>query len=206
MFRTPPRAVCFQSACNRFFTWLSQHQRHSEVTDTVGDLALTPEGLVAGHVLENTTSHVSKLGICIMTGREKTTCLWEATSIAKQLQESFPNLRLIAVHLEVSCVCDPAHQAAIMDLLRMLRCANIKVLTYEVFLIHLRGGNKFRTTKLRELKEQLQSAGVTIMKEPRTRTTKEIPSDGFAIPASLALSTPELVAEEVSEAIWKSVW
>ena len=36
----------------------------------------------------------------------------------------------------------------------MLRCANIKVLTYVVFLIHLRGGNKFRKTKLRELKEQ----------------------------------------------------
>ena len=93
-----------------------------------------------------------------------------------------------------------------MDLLRMLRRVNIKVLTYEVFLIHLRGGNKFRTTKLRELKEQLESASVTIMKEPRMRTTKEIPCDGFAIPASLALSTPELVAEEVSEAIWKSVW
>ena len=209
LFKTLPRTVCFHGTCNRFLAWITQREEHQAVKTitTIGDFILLPQGLFPGHVLQAAGSCVSKLGICITTGQGKCAFSWNAANIAKNIQESFPNIRAIGVNLEVSCVCDPEHQEAIIELLRILTRAGIKILTFDVFLVQLRGGMKIRSTRLKALHDRLRScAGLTIMKKPRFRTNKEIPSHGFALPASVALTAPDVVAEEVKAAIWHSSW
>ena len=174
---------------------------------TIRDFILIPRGLFPGRISQTAGSYVSKLGICITTGQGKCAFSWNAANIAKNIQESFPNVRVIGVNLKISCVCDPQHQEAIIELLRILTRASIKILTFDVFLIQMRGRKKLRDTKLKALHERLRNcAGLTIMKKPRFRTTEETPSHGFALPASVALTAPDVVAEEVKAAIWHSFW
>ena len=94
-----------------------------------------------------------------------------------------------------------------MDLLEIFTRAGIAVSSLDVFLIQLTAcGVRQRNTKLKELRQQLGNAGVTITRNPRARTSKETPCDGFALPASFVLSVPAVIAEEVAAALWKCVW
>ena len=67
-------------------------------------------------------------------------------------------------------------------------------------------GVDVRDARLLALEEQMRAAGVKMSAPPRARSTKEVPCDGFAIPASLCLSAPPQVCRGVDAALWQIVW
>ena len=126
--------------------------------------------------------------------------------MASAILKIFPKLREIGLNLEVSCESKGIHQKEIMKLLRLMRSAGVRVVGYEVLLIQLPSSQRLRSDKLMALRTALRRSGVHFFKEPRARSTKEFPCDGFRIPASFSMNVPRVVAKVASDSLWQSVW
>ena len=147
------------------------------------------------------------IGLCITTGRYSgCNTWWDPHIVAGILLETFPSLKCIGLHLEVSCECRAQHKEGIMELLRVFREKQILVRSYDVFLIQLSSSVRQTEAKLQWLGDGLRSSGVQVNWRPRARSCKEAPCDGFAVPASLCLSAPHAVCYATCAAVWDTVW
>ena len=86
-----------------------------------------------------------------------------------------------------------------MTLLRRFVDAGVRVMAYDVHLIQIPTSVNRRENKLEWLARELRAAGVELTSPPTARKSKDIPSDGFAIPAALCLSAPGVVCRSLGE-------
>ncbi len=93
-----------------------------------------------------------------------------------------------------------------MNLLDIFINAGISILSFEVLLIQLPSSPKKRDERLQSLFGELRAVGVNVTKPVRARSTREIPCDGFVLPAALSLCAPAAVCQGVSSALWQTVW
>ena len=209
LYKHVPTALCFHRSCVCFLAWAKRNPATARYVECLGDVILTPHGLQGGWAIDVAppTPFVKQLGLAITTrrhsGHHQT---WTAEGVAAILLSTFPYLETVGLNLEISCQSDVNHQKTIMKLLHTLSRARIRLFSFEVFLIQLPSSPKKRDARLESLQEDLQTAGVEMMRAPQTRTAKGVPNDGFEIPAALALSTPAVVSRAVSAALWDVVW
>ena len=127
----------------------------------------------------------------------------EAT--AARLRLTFPNVTQIGLNLEASCEC-AVNLASLVQLLRILVAAKIRITSYEVYLIQLPTSRRTRNQQVSSLATDLRGAGVLVSRPPVARSTKEFPCDGFKVPACLHMTAPVPVSEAISDSIWQIVW
>jgi len=210
LFETLPAALCFHRSCEYFLGWAANNATKARDVECLGDIILNPEGLKGGwgqSAGRHPLSHVKKIGLSITTGRySERVSSWEPTGVAENLFKTFPNLHKIGINLEVSYESASDGLMKIMNLLRLLADAGVHILSYEALLIQLPSSARKREERLQAIQEQLLEAGVSVTTPVRARSTKELPCDGFVLPASLWLSAPAAVCQGVSSALWQTVW
>ncbi len=208
LFKTPPAALCFHRSCTCFLSWAANHASKARHVECLGDVVLTPEGLQGGWgALTTPCPHVTKIGLSISTGRySERAQSWVSLVVADVIMKMFPSLRTVGLNLEVSYESAMSHQTSIMNLLAVFTNASISILSFEVLLIQLPSNPKKRDKRLQSLLGGLRAVGVDVTKPPHARSTKEVPCDGFLIPASLSLCAPAVVSRAVSSALWQTVW
>ena len=207
LFKTVPQSLCFHRSASCFLTWLAKHPGISHGVECLGDIILTPEGFQGWCSRSPPARHITKIGLAVTTGRYSERCLaWQAEAAAETILNKFPNLRVAAVNLEFSYECRVAHQAAVIELLGHMVKAGVRVVTYDVLLIQLPSSSKKRDGKLQSLYHELRQTGAAMAKKPKSRSTKDVPCDGFEIPAALSLCAPPAVSQAISSALWQAVW
>ena len=199
LFKSAPKCLCFHRSALCFLTWAAQHPEKSRGVKCLGDLILTPEGLQGWCARNPPARHVTKIGLAITTGRYgERSVSWQAEAVAESIMNKFPNLRVVAVNLEVSYECQVGHQAAVLALLRHMVRAGVRVVTYDVLLIQLPSSARKRDGQLHSLDHELRQTGVAMIRKPKARSTKNIPCDGFDVPAVLSLCAPPAVSQDLS--------
>jgi len=206
-----PSSLCFHYSCASFIHWADKHTAKAAAIECLGDLILRPEGLegkLTGCTALRPCPSVKKLGLSVTTGRYRCERFrdWASPNTAADLRHLFPNLEIIGLNLEVSYDCDTNLFSRLLDLLQHFTGAGIVILSFEVLLVQLQSNSRKRDERLHSLCEDLRVAGVEMTRPVKTRSTKEFPCDGFAIPASLWLSAPATVRMGISSAVWETVW
>ena len=137
LFKTFPKALCFHRACTRYLVWSSKIAKSSAVT-CVGDISLTPDGIQEwGCRPMLVLPGIVELGVGITTGRHCRNTSWSAVGIFNEIKRVFPNLKTIAINLEIAYPSAVVLRNAIYDLLALCRKAQIRVVAYDVILIQL---------------------------------------------------------------------
>ena len=199
LFKILPKALCFHRSAPCFLTWAAQHPEKSLGVECLGDIILTPEGFQGWCSHCPPAQHITKIGMAITTGRySERSVNWHAEAAAETIMNKFPNLRIVAVNLEISYEVQLGHQTAIIELLRHIVGKGVRVVTYDVLLIQLPSSAKKRDGKLQSLYHELRQTGVAMAKKPKARSTKDVPCDGFEVPAALSLCAPPAVSQDLS--------
>jgi len=208
LFKSLPAALCFHRSCSCFTHWAARHPERAQAVKCLGDFILRPEGLRwEDRGALRPCPHVKKLGLAITTGRySERVPAWAATTVAETLHKVFPHLTEIGVNLECSYECRADHVLQIMSLFEHFANVGVRVLSFEVFVIQLPSSARKRDERVELLSGQMRAAGVELTRAVRTRSTKEVPCDGFVLPAALWLSAPAAVCQGVSSAMWDTVW
>ncbi len=210
LFETLPATLCFHRNCTCFLHWASKHATKARAVECLGDIILCPEGLRGGwdqSAAPYQFPYVKRIGLSITTGRySERVSTWAPTDVAENLFKTFPNLNKIGLNLEVSYESTSDGLLKIVNLLRLLADAGVHILSYEALLIQLPSSARKRDERIQSLQEQLREAGVDVTRPVRARSTKEVPCDGFVLPASLWMSAPAAVCQGISSALWQTVW
>ncbi len=207
LFTHLPKAISFHRSCMYFLAWAAKNPELAGNVQCLGDVSLTPEGLQDWCRHVPVSSYVRKLGLSITTGRyTERSARWRAEDVFGVIMRTLPQLHTIGLNLEISYQCTEQHQETIMDLLAIVDKAGVRIVSFDVLLIQLPSSSRKRAERLESLSRELRERGVHMTQDPRPRNTKEIPSDGFEIPASLSLSAPSVVSRSVASALWQTVW
>jgi len=208
LFVALPKALCFHRGCSLFLRWASAHEEKAQAVQCLGDFILRPEGLLwEDQSALRPRSHVKKIGLAITTGRYSARVpTWTSATVAETLLKVFPELREIGVNLECSYESTPDHVQQIMALFQRFTDMGVRVSTFEVYLIQLPSSASKREERLELLSGQMRAVGVELTRPARARSTKEVPCDGFLLPAALWLSSPTAVSQGVTSALWETVW
>ena len=206
LFDKAPAALCFNNSCACFFQWAEQHPQKADSVHTLGDFVLQPSGLKLWNGYATRSAHIKRIGLSITTFRYKDNVdVWTPPDIADKILTTFPGLEMIGINVEISYECPPKRVEQLMQLLTLLAAA-VELRSYEVHLIQLPPSSSKRAQRLTLHSEQLTAAGVKITTPPRAWSTKEVPVDGFSLPASLWLSAPDQVCRGIDSALWHTVW
>ena len=210
LFETLPATLCFHRNCTCFLHWASKHATKARAVECLGDIILCPEGLRGGwdqSAAPYQFPYVTRIGLSITTGRySERVCTWVPSAVAENLLETFPNVHKIGLNLEVSYECGSNGLLPIMNLFLILARFGVHILSFELHLIQLPSSARKRDERIQSLQEQLREAGVDVTRPVRARSTKEVPCDGFVLPASLWMSAPAAVCQGISSALWQTVW
>ena len=137
LFKTFPKALCFHRACTRYLVWSSKIANSSAVT-CVGDISLTPDGIQEwGCQSTLVLPRIVELGVGITTGRHCRNTSWSAVGTFNEIKRVFPNLKTIAINLEIAYPSAAVLRHAIYDLLALCLKAQIRVVAFDVILIQL---------------------------------------------------------------------
>ena len=92
---------------------------------------LTPEGLQDWRGGVTPSSHITKIGLSVTTGRySERLAGWSAKVVTEIITHTFPKLSLIGLNLEFSYECHADHEAVIMNLLRNFRNVGIRIVGF----------------------------------------------------------------------------
>ena len=171
----------------------------------MGDVDIVSRGLL--HALPNVPSqNVKEIGLSIRTGRLGEPPEWCPRVISEVLLSALPNLKTIALNIELSYEADDDHWNQIFQLLAGFAMAGIKIFSYEAYMIQLPHSARQRDARLKTMTDHMKEIGMEIVYKPRARTMKEIPFNGFLLPAMLHHTAPSTVSRAISSAAWDSVW